>query len=58
MNKKNKTDQKKILMYVYKKGNFVYAEYSNKTTEKEHLAVLGIMQMVIEQMKGSGKCLH
>ena len=58
MKKKNNDEDKKILMYVYKKGDFVYAEYSVKTTAREHLAVIGLLQTIIEQTKGKGKWIH
>lgn len=56
--KTNNDEKKKVLMYVYKKGNFVYAEYSVKTTTKEHLAVMGLLQTIVENTKGSGKWIH
>lgn len=58
MKKKKNDENKKILMYVYKQGDFVYAEYSVKTTSREHLAVLGLLQTIIEQTKGTGKWIN
>lgn len=58
MKKKKNDENKKILMYVYKQGDFVYAEYSVKTTSREHLAVLGLLQTIIEQTKGAGKWIN
>ena len=58
MKKKKNDENKKILMYVYKQGDFVYAEYSVKTTSREHLAVLGLLQTIIEQTKGIGKWIN
>ena len=58
MKKPKHDENKKILMYVYKQGDFVYAEYSVKTTSREHLAVLGLLQTIIEQTKGTGKWIN
>ena len=52
MKKKKNDENKKILMYVYKQGDFLYAEFSVKTTSREHLAVLGLLQTMIEQTTG------
>ena len=58
MKKKKNDENKKILMYVYKQGDFLYAEFSVKTTSREHLAVLGLLQTIIEQTKGTGKWIN
>ena len=58
MKKKKNDENKKILMYVYKQGDFVYAEYSVKTTSREHLAVIGLLQTIIEQTKVTGKWIN
>ena len=59
METKKKSKKRKPLMRIYKEGNFVYAEYDLKITPKEHLAVLGLLQTVIETTKqGTGKWLH
>ena len=49
-----KTNSKKKLLEIYRKGNFIYAEGKTKLTKKDWHQIIGVYSTLIEMVTKNG----